>query len=101
MKYFLKFSNLLKAFDFSEADISFNTQFVFCNLVRGCAVRVPEHRHKLPTEVLEPFPMEVVKACLDAHLCDLLQGAAPAGGLNSVISWAPSQPSVKEHRITE
>ena len=35
-------------------------------------VRVTEHWNRLPREVMESPPMEILKACLDAYLCYLL-----------------------------
>lgn len=35
-------------------------------------IRVPEHCNRLPREVVESPSLEVLKAHLDAYLCDML-----------------------------
>ena len=49
-------------------------------------VRVTEHRNSLPREVVESPSVEILKAHLGAHLCDLLWGACCSGELDSMIS---------------
>ena len=48
-------------------------------------VRVTEHWYRLP-RVVEFSSMDIFKTCLDAYLCNLLQGTASAGQLGSMIS---------------
>ena len=44
-------------------------------------LRVTEHWNRMPREVMES-PLEISKTCLDAFLCNLLQGSALAKGLD-------------------
>ena len=37
-------------------------------------VRLMEHRHRLPREVVDSPSLEIVQTKLDAHLCSLLYG---------------------------
>jgi len=55
-------------------------------------VRVMEHWNRLLREVVASPPLEILKTCLDAYLCSLLQGACFAEGLDLRISRGPFQP---------
>ena len=55
-------------------------------------IRVTEHWHRLPREVVESASMEIVKTCLDAYLCSLLEGTcfSRGVGLNDLLRSFPT-----------
>ena len=42
------------------------------NVHKNFMVRVMEHLNRLPREVMESPSLEMLKTCLDFHLCNLL-----------------------------
>lgn len=53
---------------------------------------VTQHWQRLPKEVMESSSPEILKTCMDAYMCDLLQGNYFSRELDSMISRGPFQP---------
>jgi len=56
------------------------------NMQNLFTVRMMEHWNRFPGELVESPFMEIFKTCLDAYLCDLLQGTCFSRGLALIVS---------------
>jgi len=55
-------------------------------------VRMTQYWKRLPREVVESASMEIVKTCLDAYLCSILEGTcfSRGVGLNDLLRSFPT-----------
>jgi len=70
-----KHHNCNCAFPAAFKFIVFNSSATVSSCCTHYTVRVSEHWHRLPREVVESPPLEILKSCLDVVLGNLLQVA--------------------------